>query len=76
MAFDYPDRGRTGVHVVTNFPAIIRVDGLDTIRRLAPRTIQVSTDMLEKQAMTSLSRVPSLLGGKCGASIQYDDRSG
>ena len=42
------------VYVVTNFPAIIRVDGLDTIRRLAPRTIQVSTDMLE-QAMTSLT---------------------
>src|SRR6202043_4008151 len=34
------------VYVVTNFPAIIRVDGLDTIRRLAPRTIQVNANML------------------------------
>jgi len=36
------------VYVVTNFPAIIRLDGLDTIRRLAPSTVRVSPDVLEQ----------------------------
>jgi hypothetical protein len=34
------------VYVVTNFPSIIRVDGLDTIHRIAPYTIQVATEEL------------------------------
>ena len=34
------------VYVVTNFPAIIRVDGLDSIHRLASQTIQVSNETL------------------------------
>jgi hypothetical protein len=42
------------VYVVTNFPAIMRLDGLDTIRRLAPSTVRVSPDMLE-QARSSLA---------------------
>jgi len=36
------------VYVVSNFPAIMRVDGLDTIRRLSPSTIHVTADMLEQ----------------------------
>ena len=36
------------VYVITNFPAIIRLDGLDTIRRLAPSTVRLSPDMLEQ----------------------------
>jgi hypothetical protein len=44
------------VYVVTNFPAIIRVDGLDTIRRLPPSTIRVSAEMLE-QARTYFESV-------------------
>ena len=36
------------VYVVTDFPAIIRVDGLDSIQRLSPSTIRVTTDMLER----------------------------
>jgi hypothetical protein len=36
---------RGEVYVVTNFPAIVRVDGLDTIRRIAPSTIRVSPEM-------------------------------
>ncbi len=36
------------VYVVTNFPAIIRVDGLDTIRRFTPWTIRVSPDAIER----------------------------
>jgi hypothetical protein len=36
------------IYVVTNFPAIIRVDGLDTIRRLAPRTVRVDAQILEQ----------------------------
>jgi len=33
---------------VTNFPAVIRVDGLDTVRRLPPWNIHVSSEMLEQ----------------------------
>jgi hypothetical protein len=40
------------VYVVTNFPAIVRVDGLDTIRRIAPSTVRVSPEMLA-QAQTA-----------------------
>jgi len=36
------------VYVVTDFPAIIRVDGLDSIRRLPPSTVHVTADMLEQ----------------------------
>jgi hypothetical protein len=36
------------VYVVSNFPAIIRVDGLDSIRRLSPSTIHVTGDMLDQ----------------------------
>ncbi len=36
------------VYVVTDFPAIIRVDGLDSIRRLSPSTIRVTADMLDQ----------------------------
>jgi len=36
------------VYVVTNFPAILRVDGLDSIRRLAPWSLRVTPDMLEQ----------------------------
>jgi len=36
------------VYVVTNFPAIVRVDGLDTIRRIVPSTVRVSPEMLAK----------------------------
>jgi hypothetical protein len=36
------------VYLVTNFPAIIRVEGLDTIRRIAPWAIHVSVDMLDQ----------------------------
>ena len=36
------------VYVVTNFPGIVRVDGLDTIRPIAPWTIHVTTEMLEE----------------------------
>jgi hypothetical protein len=34
------------VYVVTNFPSIIRVEGLDTIHRIAPYKIQVATEKL------------------------------
>ena len=34
------------IYVVTNFPSIIRVDGLDTIHRIAPQTIHVTTEQL------------------------------
>jgi hypothetical protein len=48
------------VYVVTDFPAIMRLDGLDTIRRLAPSTVRVTPDMLEQArssfASTELSR--------------------
>jgi hypothetical protein len=43
-------------YVVTNFPAIVRVDGLDTIRRLGPWTVHVTTDVLE-QARTYFENV-------------------
>jgi hypothetical protein len=33
-------------YVVTNFPSIIRVDGLDTIHRIAPQTIHVTAEEL------------------------------
>jgi hypothetical protein len=36
------------VYIVTSFPAIIRVDGLDSIRRLPPSTILVTAEMLEQ----------------------------
>ena len=36
------------VYVVSNFPAIIRVEGLDAIRRIAPWTIHVDMQMLEQ----------------------------
>ena len=36
------------VYVFTDFPAIIRVDGLDSIRRLSPSTIHVTADMLDQ----------------------------
>jgi len=34
------------VYVVTNFPAVIRVDGLDSIHRLPSQTVQVSSETL------------------------------
>src|SRR6185312_11987710 len=36
------------VYVVTNFPAIIRVDGLDTLQRLPPQTINLTPQLLEQ----------------------------
>ena len=36
------------VYVVTNFPAIIRVDGLDTLQRLPPQTINLTPQILEQ----------------------------
>jgi hypothetical protein len=36
------------VYVVTNFPAIIRVDGLDTLQRLPSQTISVTPQILEQ----------------------------
>lgn len=41
------------VYVVTNFPAIIRVDGLDTIRRIPPWTVRVSAEMIERSRASS-----------------------
>jgi hypothetical protein len=46
------------VYIVTDFPAIIRVDGLDSIRRLSPSTIHVTADVLE-QARAYFSTVES-----------------
>jgi hypothetical protein len=43
------------VYVVTNFPAIIRVDGLATIRRLAPQTFRVDANALEQARAFFLS---------------------
>ena len=34
------------VYLVTNFPSIIRLDGLDTIRRLSAKTVTVTPEML------------------------------
>src|SRR5262249_50714690 len=34
------------VYVVTNFPSIIKVDGLDTIHRIAPQAIHVTAEEL------------------------------
>jgi hypothetical protein len=39
------------VYVVTNFPAIIRVDGLDSIRRLAPSTLHIDSDMIKQSGI-------------------------
>lgn len=36
------------IYVVTNYPAIIRVDGLDSIRRLSSSTIHVTPGLLEE----------------------------
>jgi hypothetical protein len=36
------------VYVVTDFPAIVRVDGLDSIRRLPSSTIRVTAEVLNK----------------------------
>ena len=36
------------VYVVTNYPAIIRVDGLDTVRRMKPQVIEVAAAQLEQ----------------------------
>ena len=36
------------VYVVTNFPAIIRVDGLDTLQRLPPQTINLTPQIVEQ----------------------------
>ncbi|HUW32251.1 MAG TPA: hypothetical protein VM223_11615 [Planctomycetota bacterium] len=36
------------VYVVTNYPAIIRVDGLDTVRRIKPQRIDVTAEQLEQ----------------------------
>jgi hypothetical protein len=48
------------VYIVTNFPGIIRLDGLDTIHRLASSTVRVTPEMLEQSraffASAELSR--------------------
>jgi len=36
------------VYVVTNYPALIRVDGLDTVERIKPQKIEVTPEQLEQ----------------------------
>lgn len=47
----WPSIARTrdgNVYLVCTYPSIIRIDGLDSLRRLAPRTIEVTAAMLEQ----------------------------
>ncbi len=44
------------VYIVTNYPAIVQAEGLDTIRRISPRSIQVTREVLE-QARTFFQNV-------------------
>ena len=45
----WPSIARTSdgrVYLVTNYPSILRVDGLDTVRRLEPKTLEVTAKTL------------------------------
>jgi hypothetical protein len=42
------------VFLVTDFPAILRVEGLDTIRRIPPQKLEIRADVLEQARAFSL----------------------